>query len=65
MKAFLQFTDGSFLFEVEQLLSTASCRTHTALSETHKEMDTPGNNFHCLSGKLQGYYSVKVNTIGV
>jgi proteic killer suppression protein len=26
-----------------------------------KEMDTPGNNFHCLSGKLQGYYSVKVN----
>lgn len=26
-----------------------------------EDMNTPGNNFHSLEGKLDGYYSVKVN----
>lgn len=26
------------------------------------DMNTPGNDFHPLSGELKGYYAVKVNT---
>ena len=26
-----------------------------------QDMNTPGNGFHALSGKLKGYFSVKVN----